>query len=59
VVKKDICISELDFMSTIITEDKYSVSKMSSASPEAASLEGFRWSTLHIGKSTFSPKKQF
>ena len=26
-------------MSTLITEDKYSVSKMSSASPEAASLE--------------------
>lgn len=40
--KKDFHISEMDFMSTIITEDEYSVSKMPSGSTETASNTKFK-----------------
>uniref|UniRef100_A0A2N9I4V9 RNA polymerase II subunit B1 CTD phosphatase RPAP2 homolog n=1 Tax=Fagus sylvatica TaxID=28930 RepID=A0A2N9I4V9_FAGSY len=40
--KKDFHISEMDFMSTIITQDEYSVSKMPSGSTETASNTKFK-----------------
>ena len=40
--KRDFHISEMDFMSTIITEDEYSVSKMPSGSTETASNTKFK-----------------
>ncbi|XP_030926052.1 putative RNA polymerase II subunit B1 CTD phosphatase RPAP2 homolog isoform X2 [Quercus lobata] len=40
--KKDFHISEMDFMSSIITEDEYSVSKMPSGSTETASNTKFK-----------------